>query len=259
MGDYLPDYAAPHITLQINGIFYQYTMNKDKDADATVHIRNKHIDGGYIFSKTDEWSGKHGGTLRKFYTFAGSDASLWGDGEMKVEGDGSITDPSMIYSYRMDIGEEEVKCSTPLADPSCPGFVNALYKYLEENGLLGLSEDDELYEAWLASQAELEEEEKDEEPTQEEEEEKLEFENRLMIESGNQLALSDQDVLIQQLNNSPYIESYYSTTIPGGDLGYYDQVTLQDATLPDNRRAMRNLASDAKHRTMVRSQYEREQ
>jgi len=36
-------------------------------------------------------------------------------------------------------------------------------------------------------------------------------------------------------------------------------VILEDAEIPDNRRAMRSLARDETHRSMVRSQYDRNQ
>jgi len=53
------------------------------------------------------------------------------------------------------------------------------------------------------------------------------------------------------------IENYYTVTIQGGE--YVDAVILEDTIIQDNRRAMKSLASDAKHNTMVRSQYENEQ
>lgn len=259
MGDYLPDFSAPNITVKINGVFYQYTMNKDKDADAKVHVRNKHVDGGYIFEKTDDWSGKYGATLRKFYTFPGSNAELWGDGEMAVEGDGSISDASMIYSYRMDVNEEQIQCSvSPLSDPSCPGWLDALYKYLQENGLLEPDEDSEFYEAWLAAQEEAEQEE-DQQEIDEEQQAQDDMESRMRADNLNteMFDASQQALTFAEFASVGTITPYYDVTIPGGT--YEDVVKLEDATLPDNRRALRNLANDANHRTMVRSQYDREQ
>jgi len=257
MADILPDYAGPNISLKINGVIYQYTMNKEKEADAKVHVRNEHVDGGYIFEKTDDWSGKYGATLRKFYTFPGSNAELWGDGEMTVEGDGSITDASLVYAYRMDIDEAAIQCINPLSDPTCPGFLDALYKYLQEMGLLEPSEDDPYYEQWLEAQkAELQEEE---EANEEEEKEQEEFEESLRVTpSENKLIDSgQQQAMLEALANLPQIEPYYQVTIEGG--AYTETITLSDSTLPDNPRALRQFASDAKHKTMVRSQYDREQ
>jgi len=257
MNEYLPDYSAPNVTLKINGVIYQYTMNKEKEADALVHVRNKNADGeGYIFEKTDDWSGKDGATLRKFYTFPGTNAELWGDGEMVVEGDGSITDPVMVYSHRMDVDEEAISCINPLSSPECPGFLDALYKYLQEMGLLEPSEDDPYYEEWLAAQAQPEE---DEETDQEEEKEKEELEDSLRATpSENKLAdAAAQDAMMDAMAGLPKFDPYYQVAIEGGQ--YVEEVQLQDATLPDNKRAMRSLANDARHKTMVRSQYDREQ
>ena len=65
---------------------------------------------------------------------------------------------------------------------------------------------------------------------------------------------SAQNTILEALAQVPKIEPYYIITIPGGE--YQDKLKLEDKTIPDNRRALRNLASDANHKKMVRSQYD---
>jgi hypothetical protein len=254
----LPDHSAPYISLQINGVIYQYTMNKDLDADAKVHIRNENSTGdGYIFEKTDDWSGGNGGSIRKLYTFPGSNAELWGDGSMEVEGDGSISNSTLIYSYKMDIGENPISCINPLNNPSCPGFLDALYKYLQDMGLTEPPEDDPYYTAWLESQTEAEIQEEDSEENLEEEMENEEMQSRMRVEgvSNSLIDKTQQNAMLEALANLPVLESYYTVTISGGE--YKDNVQIKDSVLPDNNRAMRSLSSDTQHNTMIRSQYNR--
>jgi hypothetical protein len=56
-----------------------------------------------------------------------------------------------------------------------------------------------------------------------------------------------------RLSAVPQFNTYYQAQIPGG--AYPETVKLPDSDIPDNRRALRNLASDQVHSDMVRSQY----
>lgn len=262
MPDVLPDYSAPNISLQINGVVYQYTMNKNSDTDSVVIVGNENIEGdGYIWSSEDDWSGKPGATIRKFFSFPNSNAELWGPGSMQVDGDGSISNPSLVYNYKMDIGEEQISCANPINDPSCPGFIDALYKYLLDNGLIELDPNDPFYDEWVQAELEKEQLEAEEQQpeTEEEKEQKSNFEKGFGVDGnvGQLVDAGEQALMLQELANTAVIDSYYTTTIPGGT--YSDTVILQDSTLPDNTRALRNLALDVKHETMVRSQYDKEQ
>jgi len=238
MGTVLPDSSAPYASVDINGLTYQYTMEKDPTADAKVHVRNEDpINGGYVFEETDDWSGRHGTTIRKYFRFPWSSSMYWGDGEFALEGEGEVKDPIMLYNYRLDIDEQMMKCMNPLADPSCPGFAEALAAYLEN--LEDPSADDPFYDEWVQANLSL-----NEEPEQEEVEVQEE----------------PEDEGIEDLNGDVTLEIlqfYYAFDIEGGE--YKDTVVLQDNVITDNRRALRNLASDANHRKMVRSQYDREQ
>ena len=104
----------------------------------------------------------------------------------------------------------------------------------------------------------------DEEGEQEAEEAKMpeeklsNFEKKLGGENTiDDLVNTNQQRIFAALAAIPVIESYYTVDIPGVE--YEETLTLEDTSLPDNPRAMRNLASDANHKKMVRSQYDREQ
>ena len=262
MGDVLPDYSAPNVSLQINGLTYYYVITKDAESDAEVYVRNEDtINGGYIFEEVDDWSGLPGNSIQKYFRFPGSDASQWGDGSITVNGDGTISDASVIYLYRMDVGEQDIICTNPLVSPECPGYLDALYKYLAT--LEDVSVNDPYYDEWVQVQLQREAELKQEEAAkqendQEESEDNLEQRMQVDPEVGG---LVDTDLQNQQLYElaapfaiEPYIAVDYLEV-----LIYEDSLQLEDTTLPDNNRALRQLASDAKHYSMVRSQYDRDQ
>jgi len=60
---------------------------------------------------------------------------------------------------------------------------------------------------------------------------------------------------MQQLAATGTLDSYYGTVIEGGK--YEETITLQDGVIEDNNKALRNLAQDNLHRTLVRSQYDK--
>lgn len=261
MGDVLPDYSAPHISLEVNGLSYYYVMTKDENEDVVVYIRNEDaVNGGYIFEEVDDWSGLPGNSIFRYFTFPEVNADRWGNGEIYVNGNGVISDPSVIYFYKMDIGEQAVICTNPLVSPECPGYLDALYDYLKD--LEDLSADDPYYDEWVQIQLEREAE-LDEDETNidinEEKNSQEEFEERLRVdpEVGGLVDVLIQEATLFELSGQPTIISYYDVTIYGGE--YQESLTLTDTLLPDNNRALRDLASDGTHRTMVRSQYDREQ
>lgn len=261
MGSVLPDATSPYITVQVNGLNYRYSMVKDPETNAIVYVRNSNPNGGYVFEEKDDWSGIPGGNITKFFRFPYIDSTQWGDGSIDVEGDGQILDASITYNYKMDIDEQLMLCAaSPLADPSCPGFREALAAYLAS--LSELSPGDPFYDEWV--QANLSVNDETEEPEQQEqtkepEENLSNFEKDMGGENtiDDLVDLEKQARLLAALAQTPKIESYYIIDIPGGE--YTDALVLEDTTLPDNPRAMRNLASDANHKKMVRSQYDREQ
>lgn len=236
--------------LVVNGVVFRYSTIKQPDANLIVTIRNEDNETtGYIYEHVDDWSGLPGSTIVGYDPLPNINGERWGDGSIATEGDGQVADPSVQYTYRYDT------CYNPLSDPSCPGFEAALYKYLLEMGLLGNEPDinDPYYDEWVQLQLEREASvEEDQTQSEEENEEKLEqqLEGELTL---NDLGGNQAEMLVQ-LNNVPQFDNYYTATITGGV--YEDALKLEDTQLPDNRRALRNLANDNAHRTMVRSQYE---
>ena len=255
----LPDFSQPFMTVEINGINYEYTMVKEKDADATVTLSHDDLanPGEKIFEHTDDWSDQYGGTIRKFFRFGYTNANRWGEGKLDIEGEGSIEDPYVIYNYKMVIDETMQKCFlTPLADPMCPGYDDALSDYIAN--LEAPEIDDPFYDEWVqANLAEEAEKPKEEEVIEEVEEEEREesLEEQLGGESLEAMVdTSEQASILAELAQVPKLNQYYATSLQGGV--YEETLVLPSTNYPDNRRALRNLASDANHRTMVRSQYE---
>lgn len=253
MGSILPDYTQPWVSVQVQGLAYRYTMVKDPETDAVVWVRNEDVEGGYIFEESDDWSGTSGGTIQRYFRFAYSDASRWGDGSISVDGEGSIENAIVTYNYKMDVDEELMKCAvTPLADPACPGFPAALADLLKS--INEMQPGDPFYDEWVQAQLEREAEEQEEQEVKEPEEKLSNFEKEMGGENTVEQLAGNQEDMLAELAQLPKIEPYYMVQINGGV--YEDTVVLQDATLPDNSRALRNLASDQTHKNMVRSQYD---
>ena len=251
----LPDHSAPNVSLQINGVTYYYVMTKDEGEDVTVYVRNEDaVNGGYIFEEVDDWSGLPGNSIQKYFRFPGSNATLWGDGEITVDGTGTVSDASVIYMYRMDIGEEEIICTNPLANPQCPGYIEALYKYLAS--LENLSADDPYYDEWVQLQLKKETQIEDKQAENKTEDDEEDIEKRLQVdpEVGGLIKLDTQNNFFTLYNQSK-IEPYFVVEYKD-ILELKDNLILEDTILPENNEALRQLASDAKHDLMIRSQYE---
>ena len=73
--------------LDINGVIYDYTIQKNVDDSVNVHIQNENAVGtGYIFRETDEWlPGSLSGTeIRKVVPVVpGLNRELWGQGSIE--------------------------------------------------------------------------------------------------------------------------------------------------------------------------------
>ena len=239
--------------LMINGMLYQYTIKKDPADQAKVHVQNENpIDGGYIIRETDDWSNLPGNTINKLIRFSDIPMQYFGNGSIELEGKGEIENPTVVYSYKLD------PCFIPLTDPSCPGYIQALYAWMKENGLLpdDATIDDPYFNEFV--QAALEQEVTLDDEEAKTEEEKEEDEQIEKLNAGASIeALADpaaQAAIMQAMAAIPNFETYYEVTIQGGI--YEDVLVLEDTELPDNTSAMRNLAQDTLHRSMVRSQYD---
>jgi hypothetical protein len=181
-----------------------------------------------------------------------------GDGSISVIGDGTLSDVNVGYNFKFD------SCVVPLSDPSCPGFKDALYQWLLDNGLLNASVDinDPYYDQYvqdiLNTKAEVPEEaDADNTEPKEEEIDKEDLESKLSVTDNNMkiAEAAKQNAMLEALRlTSTEFNAYLTASIQGGV--YEDNVVLQDSTLPDNADVMRNLANSTIHQTMVRSQYE---
>ena len=236
--------------LDVNGLIYRYTTVKKPEDNMKVHVRNLNAEGeGYTFSATDDWSGVPGNTIVKSYPLSNVASSKWGDGSITVEGQGSVTDPVVIYSYRID------ECYDEQSNPACPGYVKPipvipvveLYDVLEDEAAMDAIDDDEDFQYDENGDLVLSEEE-------EEEETRLEMG---LTASANALTLfrtQGQSDIIMAINLQTNINMYYNATINGG--AYAETVGLVDAEISDNKKALRNnLAQQLLHEKMVDMQY----
>ena len=171
---------------------------------------------------------------------------MFGGGEIKVTGDGSLSDVTILYHYKFD------PCHTPLTDPSCPDFKNALYQYLLDNNLLDTPNvEDPFYNKWVQIQLEEQaeaEEQKSLEIEEEEESDELSMEEILSV-AGAAEKIADP---LQQLNMMQKIaaigklELYYGAVIDGGV--YKDNLVIDGGNITDNAKGLRNLTQDSVHR-----------
>ena len=242
--------------LTIEGVYHKYTITKDANADAIVSITNENIDGtGYIYEYTDNWDQLPSNTKFKYDPIASSLGALWGKGEIKVIGNGTLSDVNIRYQYRFDT------CFIPLSDPTCPDFRNALYQYLIDNDLLNNEPnvDDPYYNEWVKFQLEQTAEEEDklevaeEEP--EEEEEKLTMQDLFSVEGLTKKLLDplEQVKMLQEMASLEKLEGYYTVEIQGGE--YKDTVKLVDGSIKDNFSVLRNLSQSKVHEEMINMQY----
>ena len=246
MSSVLPDIPG----LDVNGLLYKYTTIKNPEDGMKVHVSNLNETGdGYTFRETDDWSGVPGNTIVKSFPLANIPTAQRGDGSITVEGQGSVTDPVVIYSFRID------ECYDEQSNPACPGYVKPipvipvveLYDVLEDEAAMGAIDEETDFEYDEDGNLILSEEE-------EEEDTRLEMG---LTASANALTLfktQGQSDIIMAINLQTNINMYYNTTINGGV--YAETVGLADAEIPDNKKALRNnLAQQLLHEEMIDMQY----
>jgi hypothetical protein len=245
--------------LDVNAIIYNYTIRKELEDSVTVNVQNENALGtGYIFRETDEWlPGSPDGTqINKVIGLPGVPKEYWGDGSIDVQGNGSVEDPSVIYSYRVD------PCYDPQFDPSCPGYkpyipdietidVSSLYDASEDSKISSV-DTEEVYDEY----EEKSEEELAKEEAEEEKDRKERLEKALAAADNSAMfaqAIAQSQVLAS-MNAAQNMNSYYATSIPGGT--YKESVVLVDKQLPDNKQGLRNgFAQQILHEKMVDMQY----
>lgn len=246
MGSVLPSVPG----LDVNGLIYRYTTNKNIEDDMKVTIGNSNADGtGYTFRETDDWSGLPGNTITKKFLFNNIPSASWGDGSIEIEGKGTVESPVVAYSYRVNL------CADPQTDPSCSGYVKPkppaieveLYNPLEDDVVIAALDQDPDFKYDEDGNLILDEPE-------EEEESRLEMG---LMASDNALTIfksQGQAEIISQINLQTDLNMYYNAQIGGGL--YTDVNILTDDGLSDNNKALRNnLAQQLLHEQMVQSQY----
>jgi hypothetical protein len=253
----MPDVLPEPPGLDIDTVIYNYTIRKETEDHVDVYVGNENADGtGYIFREHDEWRpGSLDGTeINKVVGVGGIHRDLWGDGSIEVQGNGSVEDPSLIYTYRVD------PCYDPQFDPNCPGYVQPVVEITE----IDLSQ---IYDATKDENIDLEREvavEQNEENLDENEKKKKEEEEELKRKYRLEKAMSTTDAAalfaenqrIQQMNQIADVNltSYSALSLPGGT--YKESVQLVDTQLPNSQRGLRNgLAQQLLHQQMVDMQY----
>lgn len=246
-------FLPPQAGLTVEGIFHQYTITKETEANSTVSITNKHLKAdGNIYERHDNWNNLPSNTKIGYDTIS-SLGVLWGQGKVELAGNGKLSDVTIAYQYKFD------PCFIPLSDPTCPNFKDALYQYLLDNNLINNepSVDDPYYDEWVQYQLENQQEKKEEEfaEVEEEEEEELSIETILSVSgAAEKIANATQQLaMMQEMAGIKKLDGYYSASIDGGV--YEETIVLEDKEMKDNLIALRNLRQDKTHRIIVRSQY----
>jgi len=242
--------------LDINGVIYNYTIQKDVNDSAKVHVQNENVNGtGYIFRETDEWqAGSLGGTeIRKVVPVIPNLArELWGNGSIEIEGNATVEDPNVVYMYKVD------PCYDPQFDPNCPGYkvqipeieivdIDSIYSSNNETIEIATTETDyDIYE----------EDELLESDEEDEEREKMRLEAALAAVDNSEIfanAFAQAQILIS-MNMAIQMNSYYAANIQGGV--YNDSLTLVDKKIEDNKQGLRNgFAQQLLHEQMIQEQY----
>ena len=126
MGNVLPEPPG----LDIQNVIYSYTIQKESGEWVTVHVQNKNANGtGYIFRETDEWKpGTYTGMgINKVVPVGDLPRELWGPGSIEVEGNGSVYNAQVVYTYKV------TPCYDPQFDPNCPNYVVPVPNIVEVN------------------------------------------------------------------------------------------------------------------------------
>lgn len=253
MNDILPEPPG----LDINTIIYNYKIQKDPKDAGKVHVQNENANGtGYIFRETDEWAaGSLGGTeIRKVVpVIPNIPRAAWGDGSIETEGDVSVNDATVLYSYKVD------PCFDPQHDPLCPGYVLPIpdIETVDVDNLYDASTDDAVIIATAKTDDDIyEEEESLEEDEESIEEKEMRLEKALAAVDNSEMFANAfaQAQILAAMNLAIQMNTYYAASIPGGQ--YKETVVLKDAQINDNKQGLRNgLAQQLLHEKMIEEQY----
>ena len=254
----MPNVLPNPTGLDIQNVIYSYRIQKETGDWTTVHVQNENANStGYVFRETDHWKpGSVSGTgISKVVPVGNLPRELWGPGSIDVEGNGSVYDTSVVYTYRVN------PCYESQFDPNCPGYVAPV----PDIPVVGLSDvydvfDDEnvnMERNKTIEQDEINKAEAKKDEEEEEEERKRRYRLEKVLSDLQASQLLAESFVIEQMNNLIQNEinrTYLVRTIPGGE--YKDSVILADSKLPDSRNGLRNgLAQQLLHNQMVAMQY----
>lgn len=247
--------------LVVNGVIYRYTVNKQTQDDMQVNVQNENaLAPGYIFRETDDWSGLPGNRITKTVPVGSIPLEYWGNGEINVNGTGSVSDAQVAYSYRYDT------CYDPINDPSCPGYDAAMAEFL--NGLNLLNQpielndplEDESVKNALNNKTEVKEEKEDKEKAERDKKDKEKEKKRkeLALNAIESALMSAQEIsqaaMLEAMNNVPNFNAYLAANIQGGL--YPDTAMYAITKVPENKKGLRlGLAQQIKHDQMINHQY----
>jgi len=248
--------------LDVQNVIYNYTIHKATEDQVDVHVQNENALGtGYIFRETDSWMpGSLDGTeINKVVPIIPNiPKAAWGDGSIEVDGNGSVSNANVVYTYRVD------PCYDPQFDPNCPGYKPYIpdIPEFDLSTMYDATTDAQISEFEDQANYEDEEELSDEEKKEQEEEEKKDSKERLekALAAADNSAMFAQSLaqaqMLETLNMATNMNTYYSAKIPGGS--YQETVSLVDKQLPDSRKGLRNgLAQQLLHEKMIDMQYNR--
>ena len=242
--------VLPSVTgLSVNGLAYRYTAIKDPSDPMVVSVGNLNAQGdGYIFRESDDWSGLPGNTITRSFSLSNIPSGSWGDGSVDVDGQGSVENAFVAYSYRID------ECYDPQLNPACPGYITSI-EQIAGADIYNALEDDAVVGALGDTEFEYDEDGNLIENDDEEEMSRLELGLTASANALTLFAAQGQSQTISQMNLGTNLVMYYNSTINGGIYG--DVNNLTDANLPDNSKGLRNnLAQQLLHEQLVQMQYE---
>lgn len=257
MNGILPD-GTPGAEIQ--NVIYSYKIQKETGEWVTVFVQNENVAAdGYIFRSRDDWMpGSLAGTqINKVVAAGNLPRELWGDGSIEVQGNGSVYDANVVYTFKV------TPCFDPQFDVNCPGYVRPMPDIpIYEVGLddiYNVFDDDsvdlERNTTLTQDDDNLESKRKDDEEEEEEKKRKYRLEKAMSI--GDAAAMFAENQTIAQMNESSQraiTRAYISKDIPGKE--YVDANTLVDTQLPDAPSGLRNgLAQQLLHNKMVEMQY----
>jgi hypothetical protein len=245
--------------LDVQNIIYNYTIQKDVNDSVDVTIQNENALGsGYIFQEKDRWlPGSLGGTQinKAVPVIPNLPREVWGNGSIVTEGNGTVEDPTVVYTYRVD------PCYDPQFDPNCPGYEPPLHLVPEPPvvDVYNAMEDENVLSALDNESPEYEDidEEKEKNNDEEEDEDREMRLEKALSAADNSLMFAEamaQAQILSAMNLAVNMTSYYAASIP--TTTYKDSVVLVDKKIPENKNGLRNgLAQQLLHEKMIDMQY----